>query len=383
MLRYSNGWPTQPCGSGRRSRKLRESSMSSSPTTTCLEHGQPLAGPPRKRRWPWVTSGILGTLAVTLGVLTAAFQFGLPWWIQEGDHNHVYTSDDGSQRYQVHLPPAYDGTTGLPVIMAIHGCGMTGFGWNSMKATTQFNSLADREGFIVVYPTQRLFKDTVNCWESADPREQHRYTGEPALLAGVAQQVVETYGADPAQVHVAGASSGAGTAVILAATYPDIFATATSVAGGEYGLNQVESDDPGATPPAFTARQAWAQMGDRQRRVPLLVMQGAEDTVVPPLLATRLVAHWTAVHDLVDDGQLNNSLDFAEATTITPAGPDRHSYTRTLVTAADGGSVIESYLVEGMGHVWPGPAGDGLFTDHAGPDASALVWEFAKRHPMT
>jgi hypothetical protein len=43
----------------------------------------------------------------------------------------------------------------------------------------------------------------------------------------------------------------AATAVILAATYPDIFATATSVAGGEYGLNQVDFDDPGATPPAY------------------------------------------------------------------------------------------------------------------------------------
>lgn len=341
------------------------------------------AGLEGRRRWPWVTAGVAVALAVTVGALTAVFQFGLPWWMQVGDHNHVFTSDGGSQRYQVHLPPAYDGTTELPVIMAIHGCGMTGFGWNSMKATTQFNGLADREGFIVVYPTQRLFKDMVNCWESDDPREQHRDSGEPALLAGVARQVLETYHADPAQVHVAGASSGAGTAVILAATYPDIFATATSVAGGEFGLNQVDFDDPDTTPPAYTARQAWSQMGDRQRQVPLLVVQGEDDAVVPPLLATRLVAHWSAVHDLVDDGLLNSSLELVEEATATPSGPNRHPYTRTAFTSADGESVIESYLVADMGHVWPGPGGDGLFTDHAGPDASALTWDFAKRHPMS
>ena len=75
--------------------------------------------------------------------------------------------------------------------------------------------------------------------------------------------MIEEYNADPAQVHVAGASSGAGVAVILATTYPDVFATATSVAGGEYGLNQVDPDDPDATPPEYTARQAWAQMGAR------------------------------------------------------------------------------------------------------------------------
>lgn len=337
----------------------------------------------RRRRRPWVALGIIFAAVVAIGIVTAVFQFGLPWWMQAGDRNHVYASDVGSLRYQVHLPPQYDGTARLPVIMAIHGCGMTGYGWNSMKATTQFNRLADREGFIVVYPTQRMFRSALNCWNSADPREQHRHSGEPALLAGVARQVVAVYNADPAQVHVAGASSGAGAAVILAATYPDLFATVTSVAGGEYGLNQVNPNDPDATPPDYTARQAWAQMGDRARFVPLLVIQGDADTVVPPVVATRLVTHWTAVGDLVDDGLLNESLNLVEATTTAPSAQGRHGYTHTSITRADGTSLVESYLVQGMGHAWPGPAGDGLYTDHAGPDASAIVWDFARRHPKS
>ena len=338
--------------------------------------------PRRHRRRLWVVTGILALALVPIGTLTAAFQFGLPWWMQEGDRNHVYESDTGSQGYQVHLPPQYDGTTQLPVIMAIHGCGMTGYGWNSMKSTTQFNTLADREGFIVVYPTQRVFRNAINCWNSDDPREQHRHTGEPALLAGVAREVVEEYNADPSRVHVAGASSGAGTAVILAATYPDVFATATSVAGGEYGLNQVDPNDPGATPPDYTARQAWSQMGDNARHVPLLVIQGEEDAVVPPIVATRLVAHWAAVADFVDDGLFNDSQVLVEETTTVRAAQGRHPYTHLRLATPEGASVVESYLVEDMGHVWPGPDGDGTYTDRAGPDASAIVWEFAKRHPM-
>lgn len=337
----------------------------------------------RRRRWPWIAAGILVALVVAAGIATAVFQFGLPWWMQEGDHNHVYESEAGSMRYQVHLPPQYDGTTQLPVIMAIHGCGMTGYGLNSMKATTQFNSLADREGFIVVYPTQRMFRSLVNCWNSADPREQHRYNGEPALLAGIAREVVQTYNADPAQVHVAGASSGAGAAVILGATYPDVFATVTSVAGGEYGLNQIDPDDPEATPPEYTARQAWAQMGDRARQVPLLVIQGEDDTVVPTIVGTRLVEHWTAVGDFIDDGLLNDSLRLVEETTTVPSEQGRYAYIHTAITTPNSSSLVELYLVEDMGHVWPGPAGDGLFTDHAGPDASAIVWEFARNHPKS
>ncbi|MDN4481632.1 extracellular catalytic domain type 1 short-chain-length polyhydroxyalkanoate depolymerase [Demequina muriae] len=344
-----------------------------------LRPDQSLDGSGGRRRWSWLLSGAL--LVAIVVAATAVFQYGLPWWMEEGDRNHTFTGPEGSQRYQVHVPPDWDSSTQLPVMMAIHGCGMTGFGWNSMKGTTQFNDLADREGFIVVYPTQRLFRNAINCWNSGDPREQHRGGSEPALLAGVAREVVDEYNADPDHVHVAGASSGAGTAVILAATYPDVFATATSVAGGEYGLNQVDPESPDTTPPTYTARQAWAQMGDRARQVPLLVIQGEEDEVVPPVVATRLVEHWTAVSDLVEDGLLDGDLRLAQTSARLPAEADRHAFTHTTLTLPDGSSLIESYLVHEMGHVWPGPSGVGLFTDRAGPDASAFAWDFARHHP--
>jgi poly(3-hydroxybutyrate) depolymerase len=67
---------------------------------------------------------------------------------------------------------------------------------------------------------------------------------------------------------------------------------------------------------------------------------------------------------------------------VVPSTSGRLAYTRTTRTAADGFSFIESYLVKGLGHAWPGPAGEGRFTDHAGPDASTIAWDFAKRHSI-
>lgn len=314
------------------------------------------------------------------GSVFAVTQLALPWWTGPADHTHEHRGEGRSVSYQVHLPPQHDERAGLPVVMAIHGCAMTGYGWNSMKDTTQLNALADREGFIVVYPTQRPLGSSINCWNSADPREQQRGAGDPALLAGVVREVVARYHADPASVHVAGASSGAGTAVILAATYPELFATVTSVAGGEYGLNQVDPDDPDATPPEYTAGQAWAQMGPRARRVPLLVVQGEDDDIVQPLVATRLVEQWVAINDLLDDRRVNGTIAATSETTRVRPPDGRHPYEHTVVTAASGSVVAESYLVAGMGHAWPGPRGEGLFTDRDGPDASALLWDFAQRH---
>lgn len=335
----------------------------------------------RARRWPWVVGAVLGTLGISGAALTLVFQFGLPWWSGERDHNHVHVSADGvSQLYQVHLPPQHDGSTALPVMMALHGCGMTGFGWNSMKETTQFNALADREGIIVVYPTQRPFESALNCWNSADPRNQVRGSGEPALLAGVAREVVETYGADPDRVHVSGASSGAGAAVILGATYPDVFATVTSVAGGEYGLNQVDPDDPDSTPPRATARQAWAQMGDRARPLPMLIVQGGQDDVVPTAVGERLVDHWIAVHDLIDDGLLNDSLDLRVETVVNPPADARYGYEHTTLRTPEGRVLVEYVFADQLAHAWSHPDSSGLFTDAAGPNATEIAWALAQAH---
>ncbi|RUQ98167.1 extracellular catalytic domain type 1 short-chain-length polyhydroxyalkanoate depolymerase [Labedella endophytica] len=337
----------------------------------------------RRRRWSLLTAGTLALLLLTAAGVTALFQLGLPMASGDNDSTHVYHDADGDWLpYQVHVPPQYDGSTPLPVMMALHGCAMTGFGWNSMERTTQFDALADREGFIVVYPSQRPFASAINCWNSGDPENQQRGSGEPALLAGIAGEVVETYGADASRVHVSGASSGAGTAVILGATYPDVFATVTSVAGGEYGLNRVDPENPDDTPPVETARQAWAQMADRQRLVPLLVIQGGQDEVVPELVGGRLVEQWSAVADLIDDGLLNSSLELTSETTSTPAHDGRHAFERTVYTTADGGTLIEHYLVPAMAHAWPGPEGEGEYTDQAGPDASEIAWGFAEQHSL-
>lgn len=91
---------------------------------------------------------------------------------------------------------------------------------------------------------------------------------------------------------------------------------------------------------------------------------------------------WAAVNDLVDDGLLNGSLRVTETITTFPAGGDRHAYQRTDYATPAGDALIEYYLVSDMGHAWPGPDGQGIFTDPHGPNASELAWRFAQRHPM-
>ncbi|GEC28831.1 MULTISPECIES: extracellular catalytic domain type 1 short-chain-length polyhydroxyalkanoate depolymerase [Pseudonocardia] len=294
------------------------------------------------------------------------------------DHLSSYSSAEGHLAYQVHVPPSWRPDRSMPVMVAIHGCGMTGYGLNSMKSMTRFDDLADREGFLVVYPTQSLLRNGFLCWNSLSPDHQDRDRGEPELIAGAIRQVVERYGADPTRVHVAGASSGAGTAVILAATYPDLIATATSVAGGEYRFHRAEHDLDTVTP-VDTAYLALEAMGPRARQVPLIVVQGDQDDVVPPFMAERLVRQWLVLGALIETGQPDVDTTPDEVERVEP--PGAYPYTRTS-HRVPGQASIDSYLVEGMGHTWSGPRASGTFTDRAGPDLTSIIWEFASERPL-
>ncbi|MEQ3553426.1 PHB depolymerase family esterase [Pseudonocardia nematodicida] len=331
---------------------------------------------PRRRRTAWI-AGLTAVVIMILAVPAAVAQTRTPDGGQ--DRHGSYSSSEGRIGYQVHLPPSWRADRPMPVVVAVHGCGMTGSGLNSMRSMTRFDDLADREGFIVLYPSQSLLRNVQLCWNSLSPEHQERDRGEPELLAGAIRQVVDTYGADPDRVHVAGASSGAGTAVIMGVTYPDLIATVTSVAGGEYRFHAAE-DRLDTVTPVDTARLARAEMGPRARQVPLLVVQGEQDDVVRPFMAERLVQQWLALGALVASGRPEVDTVPTDVERVEP--PGGHPWTRTS-HRVPGQASVDSYLVEGMGHTWSGPRASGLFADRDGPDLSEIFWEFASTRPMS
>src|ERR1700712_4434170 len=67
-------------------------------------------------------------------------------WLQGMVHAHA-----GSRSYQVYVPAGLRRRSRVPLVVLLHGCRQSA---EEFAASTAFNELADRHGFIAVYPQQ-------------------------------------------------------------------------------------------------------------------------------------------------------------------------------------------------------------------------------------
>src|SRR5882672_12694922 len=134
---------------------------------------------------------------------------------------YTYSGSAGSRSYYVYTPAGYTTSQRVPAIVMLHGCGGSPVDFSN---TTQMNVLADSKQFVVVYPQQ---SDYSQCWQFTLPAHQSRGSGEPAIIAGITQTVLSDathWNIDPGSVYIAGFSAGAAMSVVMAATYPDVYA---------------------------------------------------------------------------------------------------------------------------------------------------------------
>ena len=228
------------------------------------------------------------------------------------------------------------------------------------------NLLAEELGFLVAYPAQPKSSNPSKCWNWFRPGDQRRGQGEPALIAGIAQQIAKDYPIARSQFYVAGLSAGGAAAAIMGAAYPDIFAAV----GVHSGLACGAASD---IPSAFSAMR---QGGSRanvyprtgsSRPVPTIVFHGDRDTTVSPVNGDQVIAQAKAGTDLVravDRGQ----------------SPGGIKYTCVSEKDRSGRTLLEHWTLHGCGHAWSGGSTEGSYTEPRGPDASREMIRFFLQH---
>ena len=114
----------------------------------------------------------------------------------------------------------------------LHGCTQDP---DDFAIGTGMNDVAEEHGLIVAYPAQSRSANPSLCWNWFDRKDQKRGSGEPAIIAGLTEQLVAEFGIGRGRVFIAGLSAGGAMAAIMGGAYPDIYAAVGIYSGLEFG----------------------------------------------------------------------------------------------------------------------------------------------------
>ncbi|HEX2666860.1 MAG TPA: PHB depolymerase family esterase [Gammaproteobacteria bacterium] len=270
---------------------------------------------------------------------------------------------DVDRSYLLHLPDPLPNTA-MPVVVVLHGGGGNS---ESIAQQTRFDAMADKNGFIVVYPNgtdqvrplmNMLGKPGLLTWNAGGccgyARDQN--VDDVGFIRAVVMEVVKDNGADPKRIYATGISNGGMMAYRLACEASDLFAAVAPVAA----VQEAKDCKPAHPVSVFHIH------GGNDENVPLaggVGKKALEKESRPPV---------------------QDSLDFwvkQDGCTVTvrsqEPGVDMVNY-----GACEEGTDVQFFLVRDGGHSWPGGARVAEFLDAPSPalNATEAIWDFFSKH---
>lgn len=272
-------------------------------------------------------------------------------------------SPAGTRRYRLFTPADRSVGQRMPLVVMLHGCDQNADGF---AASTRMHQIAAREGFVVLYPEQDRLANPNRCWNWFDTRNGRAYA-EVGLIMQMVDQACTLYGADRGRVAIAGLSAGASMAALVVTRHPERFKAVAMHSGVPPGTAR---SGMGALSAMFGQAQTRPLAADAEtmaaRWPPLLVVHGDADHVVQPSNGQAAVRAWSEAAGAAATAPRSVQRGQRHAMRIT----DYRLRRRTVATLVE---------VARLGHAWSGGAAAQAYGDAQGPDASRLLWAFAKR----
>lgn len=297
---------------------------------------------------------ILGAALALVGLPVAIVPIEAVSFYSANRDNGSFVSSGEKREYLLYVPKSYDPRTPTPLVISMHGAGLWGA---AQKETSRWNDLADKQGFIVVYPSGVGGKG-VRVWR-ADPGPD--LAKDVRFISELIDTLEASYNIDPTRIYANGLSNGGGMSFALSCTLADRIAAVGMVAAAQ------------------TLSWNWCK---DQHAVPMIAFHGTADPEVsyngggswvtsrPFPNVQRWVAHWAR----------RNRCDSIPVESRVASDVTRRAYT----SCADNADVM-LYTIQGGGHTWPG--GSPLpewFVGRTATSISAtdLMWQFFRDHPL-
>ncbi|WP_432896792.1 extracellular catalytic domain type 1 short-chain-length polyhydroxyalkanoate depolymerase [Micromonospora matsumotoense] len=286
---------------------------------------------------------LLGT-ALVAAALTALAAIAAPTPASAATLTQVTSFGANPSNLQMYLyvPNTVAARPGL--LVAVHYC--TGSG-PAFYSGTQYAALADRYGYIVIYPSVTR---SSKCFDVSSPQALRRDGGsDPVGIKSMVDYVRSRYAVDPNRIFATGTSSGAMMTNVLLGDYPDVFAAGAAFAGVPFGCfattDGSEWNSQCANGQVTKTAQQWGDLvrnaypGYTGKRPRMQVWHGTNDETLRYPNFGEEVKQWTNVHGL--------------SQTPTFTDTPQAGYTRTRYGGSGGTAQVEAISMQGVTHNLP------------------------------
>lgn len=293
-----------------------------------------------------------------------------------GVHEFLISVEDFDRHYRVHVPPGYDETAAIAVVIMLHGGGGTS---KAAAYETGWGQKADAAGFIAVFPDalppdrnkRSQFSRNPQLWNDGSDRfySGQKVVDDVAFIDAMLDDLSARYKVDQKRIFVTGFSNGASMTFRLGAELSARIAAIAPVAGA-----------------------LWLESVTLARPVPMLYMTGTEDPLnlieggVPKLAgggsdAVRAKPK-PPVKASVQAWASAIGCDLADVHVSSVDGVHTEYY-----GSCRGRSEVKYIAVDGLGHTWAGGKSilPGFMVGKQSDKihATDVIWAFFNKHPMT
>ncbi|MBL4623667.1 MAG: PHB depolymerase family esterase [Flavobacteriales bacterium] len=257
-----------------------------------------------------------------------------------------FGKNQGNLNMFTHIPQGLDKTKTIPLVVVMHGCTQTA---GSVSHASGWSKMADKYGFYVVFPQQKMSNNPQNCFNFFYLHDINKGQGESGSIMEMIDHMKANYSIDSTQVFAAGLSAGAAMTTVLLATYPNVFNSGAVLAGGPYkaGKNPIAAAS-GMAGWIDKTPQEWGGLVREQNpnytgKYPRLVIyQGTMDPIVNKQNAYELVEQWANLH------QINSIPDHTDSSFTSNDRVLRMAYENHFDE-----EVIVHYEIENLVHALP------------------------------
>jgi polyhydroxybutyrate depolymerase len=295
----------------------------------------------------------LGAALALVGLPVAVVPIEAVSFYSANHDNGSFVSSGEKREYVLYVPRSYDRSRPTPLVISMHGAGLWGA---AQRDISRWNELADRRGFIVVYPSG-VGGNGVRIWR-AEPGDG--LMKDVRFISDLIDTLSASYNIDSTRIYANGLSNGGGMSFALSCTLSNRIA-AVGMVGAAQTL-------------------PWRWCTD-DKPVPVISFHGSADPDVPYNGGSSWISptpfpnvpNWSA--NWAKRNRCGGTpLDSTVASDVT-----RREYTG----CADDAAVV-LYTIHGGGHTWPGgmPLPEwfvGRTTRSI--DATSLMWAFFVEHP--